>query len=456
MSSLLHSPILFCAAASGSLLASIWQGLLLSVGVSLCFRAIPGLTASLRSAVWTAVFLLIVLLPALPRPTAQSAIHAVAASQAGHLGAIHIGLRWSFALACVWLLLSLVRASRLVSSVVALRRLTSRAMPVEDGGGFAALLRSGPRPAALCTSPDVDRPSVIGFFSPRILLPADLLASLDPAELEQVLLHELEHLRRADDWRNLLQKLALVLFPLDPVLLWIERHLSLEREIACDERVLRLTHSRKAYASCLTRLAEHSLVRRGASLALGAWERRPELVSRVHRILNGRASRLGPVQLRLIAGSLFLSISSAAVLLARSPILVSFAPAEQPAISHPLASSLAPSRRPETSSPRRSLSGNTEHFLLARAEIKRDQVPAARLIHASFHVPARRTSAARRPTLAFPVLQSVDATQHQLHQPPPAWVLTGWQSAAVPILIQGNRSSYAAVPTPDGWILLQL
>jgi beta-lactamase regulating signal transducer with metallopeptidase domain len=28
-------------------------------------------------------------------------------------------------------------------------------------------------------------------------------------------MHEMEHLRRADDWTNLLQKLALVFFPLN-------------------------------------------------------------------------------------------------------------------------------------------------------------------------------------------------------------------------------------------------
>jgi len=137
----------------------------------------------------------------------------------------------------------------------------------------------------LCVSEEVDRPSVVGFFVPRILVPRTLLGRLAASELEQIVLHEMEHLRRGDDWTNLLQKLSLVVFPLNPALIWIERQLCLERELACDDRVLRATGARKAYAACLANLAEHSLVRRGVSLALGAWERRPELVRRVHRIL---------------------------------------------------------------------------------------------------------------------------------------------------------------------------
>ena len=75
--------------------------------------------------------------------------------------------------------------------------------------------------------------------------------------------------------------------PLNPALVWIERRLCFERELACDDAVLRLTKAPKAYATCLTSLAEHRLGRRAAVLSLGAWERRSELARRVHRILRG-------------------------------------------------------------------------------------------------------------------------------------------------------------------------
>ena len=71
---------------------------------------------------------------------------------------------------------------------------------------------------------------MIGFLSPRILIPAALLEKLLQPQLEQIILHEMEHLRRRDDWVNLLQKVSLVLFPLNPVLHWIEKRLCMERE----------------------------------------------------------------------------------------------------------------------------------------------------------------------------------------------------------------------------------
>src|SRR5262249_46251734 len=145
-----------------------------------------------------------------------------------------------------------------------LRGVSRRAVPMQTPAEIAPLLRAGRRSAQLCISAEVDRPSVAGFFSPRILLPESLLTKLSGVELEQIVLHEMQHLERGDDWTNLAQKLALALFPLNPALLWIERRLCLERELACDDGVLRITSAqragaRKVYATTLANLAEHSL-----------------------------------------------------------------------------------------------------------------------------------------------------------------------------------------------------
>ena len=156
----------------------------------------------------------------------------------------------------------MVRRAKLVEADPELRALLCvRGMAMRD------------RCADLCTSSEVERPSVFGFFRPRVLLPEALLERLTPSELRQVVMHEMEHLRRGDDWTNLLQKLALVVFPLNPAMLWVERRLCAERELACDDGVLRASAGRKAYAICLTRLAEYSMLRRSFSLVLGAWER---------------------------------------------------------------------------------------------------------------------------------------------------------------------------------------
>ena len=145
----------------------------------------------------------------------------------------------------------------------------------------------------------------------------------------------MEHLRRGDDWTNLLQKIGLVLFPLNPVLLWVERRLCAERELACDDRVMQSSAGRKAYALCLTRLAEFSLFRRSFSLVLGLWERRPELVRRIQRIVSQPVRSMGRRPAMAATGSLLAGALGCAVALSHSPQLVSFVPMRSAALQAP-------------------------------------------------------------------------------------------------------------------------
>ncbi len=307
---------------AGSFVSGIWQGVVLAAGVGICLRLVPRTTAAVRFAIWTAVFAVLAVLP-LVHVSGLRAAGAVA----GHGPVVRVDVRWSFAIAALWMAVSLMRGVKLAMSAVRLRRIWKRGAPV--AGYEAMLTAAGVRGVELCVSKDVDRPSVIGFFSPRILVPEELFAELSAEELEQVVLHEAGHLRRRDDWMNLLQKVGLVLVPLNPVLMWIERRLCLERELACDEDVLRLTKAPKAYATCLTNLAEHRLGRRAAALSLGAWEKRSELARRVHSILRG-GEGMGRTQSRVVMGVVVMGLLGGAAELARCPQLVAFSRAAVP------------------------------------------------------------------------------------------------------------------------------
>ncbi|HXE07952.1 MAG TPA: M56 family metallopeptidase, partial [Acidobacteriaceae bacterium] len=243
----------------------------------------------------------------------------------------HVDARWTFAIAGIWAAASLLRGITLIAAALRVRTLSRRATPIALTSGLEAAAIS--RRAQICSSTDVDRPTVIGFFSPRILIPAWLLEKLTAAELEQIVLHEAGHLNRSDDWLNLLQKVALVLFPLNPALAWVERRLCFERELACDEHVLntRAASDRAAtdYASCLATLAGYRLERRGLvrnlALALGALGRESQLGRRVARILRP-AARMRPAHARLAVGASVVTLLFAATQLERCPQIVSFAP----------------------------------------------------------------------------------------------------------------------------------
>jgi hypothetical protein len=237
--------------------------------------------------------------------------------------------RWALAIAGLWLAAAGFRFAELAFHSIRLRKLWRSATPIADRDLALSLAASLPdgRAIEICTTRELDRPSVIGFFAPRILIPEWLVEPLTPEELEQVVLHEAEHLRRRDDWTNLLQKLCLVLFPLNPALAWMERRLCREREMACDEGVVERTQAPRAYAACLTSLAERRLQRdverRVEALSLAAWRRRPELVHRVHSILQRKQS-LHPVAARALLSVVGCGLLFGSVELARCPQVVAF------------------------------------------------------------------------------------------------------------------------------------
>ncbi len=283
------------------LIASIWQGLLLtgSVWLLLTLAAACGfpLRAGLRFALWLVVFLLVALLPCL------SLVHRVPALPSAAAYSLQLSPGWAYACEAFWALSSLFALARLGASAVQMRNLFVRSVPVSsdelDQTLQSIVARPGKRTVQIRLSTAIDAPSVIGFLRPAIVMPRSLWSELSTDELKQIVLHERAHLDRGDDWVNLLQKLLRALCPLNPALLWAERHLCQERERACDDAVLDANGNARAYATCLTRLAETRLVRRAASLAPGLWKKHSELAGRVENILH-RSPALSPVLSRAL------------------------------------------------------------------------------------------------------------------------------------------------------------
>ena len=439
--------------------SGLWQGVVLAAGVGICLRLVPKTTATVRFAIWTVLFGVLAVLPLM---------HAYSGSANGTVIAraalVHVDVRWSFAIAVLWLTVSLVRAVKLAMSAVRLRGIWKRATPVE--GCDAVLLAAGFRGVELCTSKDVDRPSVIGFFSPRILIPEELFDRLTTAEFGQIVLHEVGHLRRRDDWINLLQKVSLVLVPLNPALMWIERRLCLERELACDDDVLRLTKAPKAYATCLTNLAEKRLGRRAAALSLGAWEKRSELARRVHSILRG-GEGMGRAQARVVMTILVAALVGGATELARCPEFVSFSPRVLPAFAetHDLAAgSYQPVvyRTAGFASRSEAVTGAHEILLKASMPVSREHgstTSIERTVSPRVVPATKKTVVKHRNAKGTPVLQTRVSMPRRQHTE--GWiVLTTWQEpvrrGAAFDADNYFPISYAAVPTAGGWLVIQL
>jgi beta-lactamase regulating signal transducer with metallopeptidase domain len=197
--------------------------------------------------------------------------------------------RLSWWLGWIWALGSSVGvtlAARDGWRVVRLKRRTEP-LSTEDqarlGAGLAAHTSSRVPRLAWCDA--LDSPAVLGFSRPVIALPRSQVASLSEAHSRLIVLHELAHVRRRDDWGALGERLVLALAWVNPAVHWVVRELSLAREMACDEWVVRQTAAPVAYAKCLADVAGSRTRARRLPLAAGIAGRPSALRRRIVGVL---------------------------------------------------------------------------------------------------------------------------------------------------------------------------
>jgi hypothetical protein len=202
----------------------------------------------------------------------------------------------------------------------------------------------------MAVSAEVSAPMAAGFLRPTILIPARLIDHLDSTELDLIGLHEAAHFARRDDYALIVERIIEALFALHPIVRWIARQIDLEREIACDDRVVEATGSPLQYAACLTRVAELTSGARMPFAAAAATREGSHLTRRVEMLLD-KTRRTGSRWLRTRLACALAIVSSLAWMATRTPALLAFTtPAEvtratRPALpvpAMPAAEALAP------------------------------------------------------------------------------------------------------------------
>lgn len=199
---------------------------------------------------------------------------------------------WTTWVLVAWLGGALVLAARTAlqwRAVQALRR-TAEPLPAAWASLVEALARTlGVRAPRIALSPACDAPLVLGLVRPLILLPAGLLHGVRPEVIEAALAHELMHLRRLDPWLHAAQVGVEILLFFNPAVWWMSWRVSVEREHACDEAVLRAREQPPLpYARALLEL-EAFCGRPSPALTLGLGG--PGLRARVLRLVRPRRAR---------------------------------------------------------------------------------------------------------------------------------------------------------------------
>ncbi len=271
------------------MLYCLLEGSLLALFAWVLLRLLPRQNAGTRFALWFSVLLATIFLPLLAGDFFKAPGNGSLNPSPGSRSFITLPDSAAIGIFAVWGVLAglaLLRVAAGLWQVSRIRR-DSEAVPLESlDRQLSASLAGFPRPVSLRVSDRVQVPAAIGFLQPAVVIPRWFLEEMSAAELQQVIWHELTHLRRRDDWTNLAQKIIKAVLFFHPLVWWIEQRLSLEREMACDDAVLARSASPLHYAECLARLAEKSAIRKRISLAQAAVGRMRQLSLRVAQILD--------------------------------------------------------------------------------------------------------------------------------------------------------------------------
>jgi BlaR1 peptidase M56 len=155
-------------------------------------------------------------------------------------------------------------------------------------------LELGVNRCVLGLTSEASSPATCYWWRSHVLLPLELVPDLDSDQLDDVLRHELIHVRQHDYLWDRLAALGCRLVFFHP-LVWLGyRHFRWERELACDYAVVReRTEGRLRYAECLTRLARWLIARNEHSSGISFFSSESLLAVRVRVLLNEPSARSG-------------------------------------------------------------------------------------------------------------------------------------------------------------------
>ena len=128
-------------------------------------------------------------------------------------------------------------------------------------------------------------PLAVGLGRPAVVLPERLLGAVGNDELQDVLVHELAHIRRGDQWIVLLQGLAAALYWPIVSVYGLNRELQRAREEVCDNVVL-AGRNGISYGETLLHIAESLVNIRAPNAAVRILGDRGELERRIAGLID--------------------------------------------------------------------------------------------------------------------------------------------------------------------------
>ena len=152
----------------------------------------------------------------------------------------------------VWLIVIAIMVIYSIVTICLLKRRLKNAVLIKDN---------------IYEADNLKTPFVLGYFNPKIYIPADL----KPEEKNYIILHEQTHIKRKDHSIKLFAYLLLCIHWFNPFAWLAFVLMGADMELSCDERVLKELGSgiKKDYSASLLALSTGKRIINGSPLAFG-------------------------------------------------------------------------------------------------------------------------------------------------------------------------------------------
>jgi beta-lactamase regulating signal transducer with metallopeptidase domain len=221
---------------------------------------------------------------------------------------------------------------RLMAQLGSVRRLAQRATPVRDLDWRRMLALCADRmhvhrPVRLLRSREHNVPVAFGTRHPSIVVPT-IADTWSDDRRRAVMLHELAHVARYDCLTHTLAVAVCALYWFHPAVWWVARRLRVERELACDDKVIAAGTQAREYAGHLLEIAYSFGGHRAPALTV-SMARPRQLEGRLLAALDGARNRRVPTVRARLAGAAIACLLLAVVAAAK-PSAATVTPADAP------------------------------------------------------------------------------------------------------------------------------
>jgi beta-lactamase regulating signal transducer with metallopeptidase domain len=239
---------------------------------------------------------------------------------------------WSAVVVRVYMVGLLVLLARLIVQRWTVRQFSHRATVVQDGDWMVLLGECADRmgvhrPVRLLRSREHNVPVTFGTRRPSIVIPA-IADTWTEDRRRAVMCHELAHVSRFDCLTHTFATAACALYWFHPAVWWIARRLRIERELACDDRVIAVGTEPREYAGHLLEIAYSFGGRRAPALAV-SMARPGQLEGRMLAALDNARNRTVPPFGTCLAGTAA-ALMLLVVIAAAKPMVAVAMPGETP------------------------------------------------------------------------------------------------------------------------------